>query len=877
MKLRAIRLTNVRRFAGQTAAIEDLGDGLSVIAAPNESGKSTIFDALHALFFAPHGSRARDIVSLQPHAGGRVQIAADIDLPEGRFRLDKAFLSRPAARVTDLATGRIIAQDDAAEAWAHRLTGQTLQGPAGLLWVRQGATTLDPATNAERDRLLATRRDLLSTVAGEIDLMTGGRRMDRVRDACLADLAILATASGKPKSKGPWQDTRDDIAALDAEIATLTAQSRALATALSRRREIADRLTQLDRPEARAARAQALDRATAALATAEAHAARLSAATQAARIAALTADEAARRHAALAAALAPLPRLAAALQDATRAEADLAARAAAARAAEDTARATADLAARNLARARAAVEAARRAAAAREADSRRAALAARLAEAETQTRAIAAAETRIAATPVTDALLAGLDRALAARATAQAAAAARAVTLTLRYDGTARVTRDGAPLPAGDTPLTARATLVLPGIGALTIDPGAATADPAALAAADTAVARALAACAAPTRDAAQAALRDKSDAQSALALATALLRTHAPEGLPALRAALAAATAAAAPAAPDTAATDRAAPDTAPESVLALAEAADTRARVAAETARAAAAALADPLAQARAALTLAQTRLAEAAAAAGDPATRDARLADLATAAAQAATASASAEATRDALARAAPDLATAQAELARARSAQDAAARETATLREEQARLAGAIQTQADLAVDERLADRHEARAAATEREARLAAEVAALTRLASVLDDTRLAAREAYFGPVQRELAPLLAILADDAALTFDADSLLPGALARAGGTEPLATLSGGTQEQIAILTRLAFARLFARAGQPVPVILDDALVHTDDARILRMFTALHRVAADQQVIVFTCRQMVFESLGGARPLLTVTPA
>jgi chromosome segregation ATPase len=61
MKLRAIRLTNLRRFAGQTAAIEGLGDGLSVIAAPNESGKSTVFDALQALFFAAHGSRARDV------------------------------------------------------------------------------------------------------------------------------------------------------------------------------------------------------------------------------------------------------------------------------------------------------------------------------------------------------------------------------------------------------------------------------------------------------------------------------------------------------------------------------------------------------------------------------------------------------------------------------------------------------------------------------------------------------------------------------------------------------------------------------------------------------------------------------------------------
>ena len=84
------------------------------------------------------------------------------------------------------------------------------------------------------------------------------------------------------------------------------------------------------------------------------------------------------------------------------------------------------------------------------------------------------------------------------------------------------------------------------------------------------------------------------------------------------------------------------------------------------------------------------------------------------------------------------------------------------------------------------------------------------------------------------------------------------------------------LSGGTQEQIAILTRLAFARLFAKQGKPMPIVLDDALVYSDDDRIIKMFTALHRVALDQQVIVFSCRQMAFSGLGGTRPTVEITP-
>ena len=55
------------------------------------------------------------------------------------------------------------------------------------------------------------------------------------------------------------------------------------------------------------------------------------------------------------------------------------------------------------------------------------------------------------------------------------------------------------------------------------------------------------------------------------------------------------------------------------------------------------------------------------------------------------------------------------------------------------------------------------------------------------------------------------------------------------------------------------------------------VLDDALVHSDDDRIEAMFTALHRVAQDQQILVFTCRQRAFAPLGGQRLRVEVTPA
>ena len=122
-----------------------------------------------------------------------------------------------------------------------------------------------------------------------------------------------------------------------------------------------------------------------------------------------------------------------------------------------------------------------------------------------------------------------------------------------------------------------------------------------------------------------------------------------------------------------------------------------------------------------------------------------------------------------------------------------------------------------------------------------------------------------------------LQPLLRLLWADAELRFDGESLLPTALVRGGQEEEIGVLSGGTQEQIALLVRLAFARLLARTGRHAPVILDDALVYTDDDRIERMFDALHGQAADLQIIVFSCRQRAFRDLGGTKLIMEDLPA
>lgn len=188
-------------------------------------------------------------------------------------------------------------------------------------------------------------------------------------------------------------------------------------------------------------------------------------------------------------------------------------------------------------------------------------------------------------------------------------------------------------------------------------------------------------------------------------------------------------------------------------------------------------------------------------------------------------------------------------------------------TSRLREEIAGFAAEIRARSEDAVEEKWRESLDALAAARTRVAGYEREVAVLQRLRSALETARGHARETYLLPVMNELRPLLGLLFDDVAITFDEKTLLPHRIVRMGQEEDVDRLSGGMREQLSVLTRLAFAQLLARDGRPAPVILDDALVYSDDDRIEKMFDALHRQAREQQIIVFSCRQRAFQKLGG----------
>jgi DNA repair exonuclease SbcCD ATPase subunit len=877
MKIRAIEVTNLRRFGGSRARIDGIGDGVTVLSEPNEFGKSTLFDALHALFFERHRSTKAPVKSLQPHSGGAPEAAVELELPTGRFRVEKRWLSRPTARVLD-AGGRLIAQDDEAEAWIDRLTGQGLAGPSGLLWVRQGLLGLEPegataADKHERERGLSARRDLLSSVAGEIELMTGGRRMDLVLARVTEALSRLATATLRPKAGGDWARAVDEAAELASRRTELETKAQRLTEELRGRARLQREIATLSDPEARTKTDLAVVEAKRAFDAAEAHSRQITQAESTLRLAQLTAAQGR-------SAITRLEDLATRALQAEQAqqqaqagllqmEADLStAREAESKAAERHEAATAGTRGLTVR-----IDSARRAQLALAARDKVKALAARLTRAEDLRREIEAFTADRAGFRVTPKLMEAAETAKSARDRLLAQLEAQLVTVSFAYTGQARAVLAGQEVSAAPIHLRALAQFDLPGLGRLTVDPGAATAGDteAALVGAEAGLTAALTACGAPDMAAARQALVEVQRLDTALSNARSLLKEVAPEGIDALNLALSRARGEALGEA-DAPVEDLPALDAA----LGPAREAELAAQAEQQVAHARTAALAERRAAGQATAEAAARALQSLRQEAGDPLDLAARLLHLRAAQTALASAEQAAEAELAQVQLAAPDLATTAAALKRMLSIQTQRQSDLERLTRDLAGINGSIGALADEGIEELLDEVRGREATLLARAARYGGEVQALARLRAALEAARRAARETYFGPVLRELAPLIAILHPGASLQIDDESLLPTALTREGQSEGLDILSGGTREQIAILTRLAFARLFAKGGQAVPVILDDALVHSDDDRIEAMFTALHRVAQDQQIIVLTCRQRAFASLGGDRIHATIEP-
>ena len=75
-----------------------------------------------------------------------------------------------------------------------------------------------------------------------------------------------------------------------------------------------------------------------------------------------------------------------------------------------------------------------------------------------------------------------------------------------------------------------------------------------------------------------------------------------------------------------------------------------------------------------------------------------------------------------------------------------------------------------------------------------------------------------------------------------------------------------TLSFGAREQMGVISRLAYADLLKEAGRPTLIILDDALVHSDEQRLAQMKRVLFDAAQRHQVLLFSCHPGRWRDMG-----------
>ena len=188
-------------------------------------------------------------------------------------------------------------------------------------------------------------------------------------------------------------------------------------------------------------------------------------------------------------------------------------------------------------------------------------------------------------------------------------------------------------------------------------------------------------------------------------------------------------------------------------------------------------------------------------------------------------------------------------------------------TAQLREGIARLEAAINAQAADGPQERVTGAAIRLENATVERDRMQRDIDALQLLLQLTSAAQSAAEAQFMAPVTKKMGAYLEELFGNSEIELNRDFSLAN-LRRAGRSEPVQQLSAGTQEQLAVLARLAFAEVLAEKEHPITLVLDDALAFADDRRIHDMFSSIERLAGSVQVLVFSCRQRAFDGLGGA---------
>ncbi|WP_433802738.1 hypothetical protein [Actinomycetospora sp. CA-084318] len=222
-------------------------------------------------------------------------------------------------------------------------------------------------------------------------------------------------------------------------------------------------------------------------------------------------------------------------------------------------------------------------------------------------------------------------------------------------------------------------------------------------------------------------------------------------------------------------------------------------------------------------------------------------------------------------------ADDPTTVEALYATAKRAVESLTQRTADVERRRAEVTGRLQ----VAGGEGRHDRHAAartELAAAEREhSSVSRRAAAAVRLHDTLARRRDEVRRAYVAPFRREVERLARIVFGPS-LALEVDPALRIVSRTLNGvTVPFDALSTGAKEQLGLCARLAVAAL-VDAEDGVPVLIDDALGHSDPGRLERLAAVFGAAAAgsSHQVVVLTCTPARYRGIGATRTV-TLNPS
>ncbi|OQB89590.1 MAG: chromosome segregation protein [Verrucomicrobia bacterium ADurb.Bin118] len=247
MIIESIQLEHVGSFR-QKATIGPLRIGINVLAAPNETGKSTFLRAAARALFDKHTCKDAEICALQPIGSDLTpRITVVFEFAGTKYRIEKRFLNHPSSQFSEWRGNdwQLMADGDAADARVQALlragvpgrgaTKAAHWGMLGFLWARQGETTEWPAWDGENGQIIKTR---LARV--EIDPV-----IKQLQKALWEKYAESFTPTGKSKAGGELNRLEDELRKIEADKKQVLQQRSELEALQRQFAELAPRLESL--------------------------------------------------------------------------------------------------------------------------------------------------------------------------------------------------------------------------------------------------------------------------------------------------------------------------------------------------------------------------------------------------------------------------------------------------------------------------------------------------------------------------------------------------------------------------------------------------------------------------------------------------------